>query len=66
MSTAALAVAVIIWASFGFADNVASRLGPSGGRIVTRLFAFLLMCIGVQILMTGVADALGPILARHF
>jgi multiple antibiotic resistance protein len=64
MSAAALAVAVLIWASFGFADTVANRLGPSGSRIVTRLFAFLLMCIGVQILITGMEDVLGPLLTH--
>ena len=46
--------------------------GPRGGaarscgaRVVTRLTAFLLLCIGVQIVLTGVQDALGPLLARR-
>ena len=38
-------------------------LGPAGARVLTRLTAFLLLCIGVQIMLTGVQDALAPLLA---
>ena len=38
-------------------------MGPTGSRIITRLAAFLLLCIGVQILITGVEDVLAPLLA---
>jgi multiple antibiotic resistance protein len=65
MSAAALAMALVIWIAFGFADTVVSRLGPSGSQVVTRVFAFLLLCIGVQILITGVEDVLGPLLAKR-
>jgi multiple antibiotic resistance protein len=65
MTAAAVALAMVIWASFGFADTVVSRLGPSGSRIVTRLFAFLLLCIGVQILITGVEGVLEPLLVKR-
>jgi len=37
-------------------------MGQAGSRTVTRLAAFLLLCIGVQILITGVEDVLGPLL----
>jgi multiple antibiotic resistance protein len=33
-------------------------MGPNGSRTVTRLAAFLLLCIGVQILITGVVDVM--------
>jgi multiple antibiotic resistance protein len=36
-------------------------LGRTGSRVVTRLAAFLLLCIGVQILLTGTQDALIPL-----
>ena len=45
--------------------RVSRLLGPTGTRTVTRLFAFLLLCIGVQILITGVQDVLGPMLGGH-
>jgi multiple antibiotic resistance protein len=31
-------------------------MGPTGTRTITRLSAFLLLCIGVQILLTGIND----------
>ncbi|HEX5327467.1 MAG TPA: MarC family protein, partial [Acetobacteraceae bacterium] len=52
----------IIWVAYRLGDQVARMLGPTGTRTVTRLFAFLLLCIGVQILITGVTDVLGPLL----
>jgi multiple antibiotic resistance protein len=62
MTAAALVLALVVWAAFLFADTILSRLGPSGSRVVTRLFAFLLLCIGVQILLTGIEDVLRPML----
>ena len=59
---AAAVMAVVIWACYGAADRVAGWLGPSGSRTVTRLGAFILLCIGVQILITGVTDVLRPLL----
>jgi multiple antibiotic resistance protein len=31
-------------------------LGPSGARVVSRLIAFLLLCIGTQIMINGWYD----------
>ena len=33
-------------------------MGPNGTRTITRLAAFLLLCIGVQILIHGVQDVM--------
>lgn len=52
------AVAVTIWLCFGSAPRVASWLGPTARQTVSRLAAFLLMCIGVQIMIHGVHDVL--------
>ena len=38
------------------ADRVAGWLGGSARRSLSRLMAFLLLCIGVQILLGGVED----------
>ena len=35
--------------------------GPGGARVLTRLTAFLLLCIGVQIVLTGVQEAVAPL-----
>lgn len=55
---AALVVAFIIGACYSSADRLVSLLGPGRARILMRLSAFLLLCIGVQILMTGMQGAL--------
>ena len=55
-SLAALANAAIIWLSYRFADRVIERMGATARLVVVRLSAFLLMCIGVQILLTGIGD----------
>jgi multiple antibiotic resistance protein len=64
VSGAAAAMAATVWACYGAAERLWRLLGATGGRTVTRLSAFLLLCIGVQILITGVQDVLGPLLRR--
>jgi multiple antibiotic resistance protein len=62
VSIAAVAMALVILASFHFADGIASRLGKIGRQTVTRLAAFLLLCIGVQILIGGVEEVIRALL----
>ena len=62
VSLAACAIAVLIWLFYANADRMSTLLGKGGSRIVTRLSAFLLLGIGVQVLITGVTDVLGPLL----
>ena len=62
MSAAAVALAVTIWVAYRSADWLVAMLGPSASRIVTRLTAFLLLCVGTQILLNGVADVLEPLM----
>jgi multiple antibiotic resistance protein len=66
MSLAAVAIAVLIWLCYRWSDAVVTLLGQSGARVMSRLVAFLLLCVGVQIIVTGVvgvADMLD--IARH-
>ena len=62
-SLAAAAMAVVIWLTYSYADRLSDFLGRTGSRTVTRLSAFLLLCIGVQMLINGVIGALEPVLA---
>ena len=62
---AAVAVAIAVGFCYAAADRVVALLGPAGARVVTRLTAFLLLCIGVQIVLTGVQNALAPLLAQQ-
>jgi len=66
VSLAAVAIAVLIWLCYRYSHGVAGLLGPGGARVMSRLVAFLLLCVGVQIILTGVlgvADVLEAV--RH-
>jgi multiple antibiotic resistance protein len=65
MTTAAVAITTVIWFTYRYADRLTGLMGPTGTRTITRLSAFLLLCIGVQILITGVEDVFGPLLATR-
>jgi multiple antibiotic resistance protein len=53
VSLAAILIAVIVWLAYRWSDRVMALLGPGGARVVSRLVAFLLLCVGVQIVVTG-------------
>jgi multiple antibiotic resistance protein len=62
-SLAAVAIAVLVWLSYGWSDQVVVLLGHRGARIVSRLTAFILLCVGVQIIATGAQSLAGMVLA---
>jgi multiple antibiotic resistance protein len=49
-----LIVAVAVYLCYRHADRIVKRLGPTGTSVVVRLSAFILLCIGVQIIWNGV------------
>lgn len=51
-------VAFAIYLTYAKADAVLRRLGPTGAVIVTRLSAFILLCVGVQIVWNGLRSLL--------
>jgi multiple antibiotic resistance protein len=53
---AAVANAAIIWISYRSADRLTNFIGPTAQAVIVRLTAFLLMCIGVQILVVAVGN----------
>lgn len=55
-SAAAVAIAVAIWLCYRYADRIVRLLGRSSSQVVTRLSAFLLLCVGSQIIINGVID----------
>ncbi|MEO3472062.1 MarC family protein [Roseomonas sp. CAU 1739] len=61
----AASVGACVWISYAYAEPIARRIGPQGTLIATKLTAFLLLCIGVQIMLTGVSDALRVLLAAR-
>jgi multiple antibiotic resistance protein len=54
----AMAVALTILHAYRHAGAMARLFGREGTHVVTRLSAFLLLCVGVQIILTGTSDAL--------
>jgi multiple antibiotic resistance protein len=51
-------VALAIYLVYAKADVVLRKLGRTGAVIVTRLSAFILLCVGVQIVWNGVRSLL--------
>ncbi|MFT9459837.1 MAG: MarC family protein [Acetobacter orientalis] len=51
---AAVCVVAIVWVTYSSSERLVSFLGVTGTRIVSRMAALVLLCIGVQILAAGV------------
>lgn len=55
-SAAAIANALAIWLAYSWSDWITGLLGPGGVRVIGRLAAFILLCVGVQITLNGTLD----------
>ena len=51
-----LAMALTIYLCYRFASRLVSALGRGGTNVVVRLSAFILLCIGIQILWNGLKE----------
>jgi multiple antibiotic resistance protein len=58
---ATVATALAIYFCFAYADRVQRILGRAGTDIAVRLSAFILFCIGVQILWTGLSELIAEL-----
>lgn len=56
-------ISLIIYRAYAKVSRLARIVGAEGTRVVMRLSAFLLMCVGVQIMLTGFTEALQPLLS---
>jgi multiple antibiotic resistance protein len=54
-------LAVSIYLCYGFADRLGAAVGPTGMNVIIKLSAFLLVCIGVQILWNGASQLLSSL-----
>ena len=54
-------IAASIFICYRFSDWLAQMLGETGTTVVIRLSAFLLLCIGVQIVWNGINALLGSV-----
>jgi multiple antibiotic resistance protein len=61
---ATVVMAVAIYVCFAYSDRVERLLGSSGTDVAVRLSAFILFCLGVQIIWTGASDLLESVLSH--
>jgi multiple antibiotic resistance protein len=54
-------LAVLVYAFYRNSARLAGLMGVTGTTIVVRLSAFLLFCIGIQVLWNGAAELLGTL-----
>ena len=57
-----IAIAITIYVCYRFAERIVSLLGEHGTNVMMRLSAFILLCIGIQIIWNGYS-ALGRVAA---
>ncbi len=60
---ALLAIGVLLYLAFRYAQRLLRPLGDAGSVIFLRLSAFILLCLGVQIVWEGVRELLLGVLA---
>jgi multiple antibiotic resistance protein len=51
-----LLIGIMIFLCYRFSDKLERLLGPSGTSILIRLSAFIVVCIGIQIMFNGLKD----------
>jgi multiple antibiotic resistance protein len=53
------AIALTVFLCYRFADRMVALLGASGINVMIRLSAFILLCIGIQIIWSGYSALIG-------
>jgi multiple antibiotic resistance protein len=54
-------ICLLIYLLYRSSGRIALAIGPTGTNIVARLTAFLLFCIGIQVMWTGIAKLVGSL-----
>ena len=60
---ALLVIGLLLYLAFRYAEHLLRPLGEAGAIIFLRLSAFILLCLGVQIVWDGVSELLRGLLA---
>ncbi|MDE2376890.1 MarC family protein [Bradyrhizobium sp.] len=58
----AVAVSALIYHAYAKSSAMARLFGEEGTSVITRLSAFLLLCVGVQIIITGAVEVARSVL----
>jgi len=53
------AIAVTVYLCYRYAKEIVAMLGEGGTNVLLRLSAFILLCIGMEIVWTGVSELIG-------
>jgi len=56
-----VAIALSIYLCYRFSETTVAKLGAAGTNVVVRLSAFILLCIGIQILWGGISALIGTL-----
>src|SRR5256714_3500652 len=54
-----VAIAVTVYLAYRFAEDIARLLGETRLQVLVRLSAFILMCIGIEIVWNGYSPLIG-------
>jgi len=54
-------IGLTIYFCYAFADRLSALIGPTGLKVIVKLTAFLLVCIGVQILWNGASQLISSL-----
>ena len=57
----AVLISLLIFVLYRSSSRISRAIGPTGTAIVARLSAFLLFCIGIQLMWTGIAELVGSL-----
>jgi multiple antibiotic resistance protein len=55
-----VAIALTIYLAYRFAETIGRLLGATGLEVLVRLSAFILMCIGIEIIWSGYSTLIAP------
>ena len=55
-------ISLIVLLSYRFASRVIAYLGETGTTVFLRLSSFILLCVGVSIIWSGIVDLVKPLL----
>ena len=61
--TALVVIGAVMFLAFGYAKTLLRPLGETGIMVFLRLSAFILLCLGVQIVWDGLSELLRDVLA---
>lgn len=58
-------VAIAVFLSYRYSSRLIAYLGETGTAVFLRLSSFILLCIGVSIIWTGLVDLIRPLLLER-